>query len=171
MKQFSKIALPALGFGLLIMVFLSVHGPTVKAQSATGAKNNTQIALVCIGSLTSSPCKSWWNVNTQSQFTAIPTGQTLVITDMECYLAGETPGGYGICWLGNSSTITTNVAAIAGAISGPAGQSVMGLHLTTGIQYTTVPNVNFNGKQGAGGSGVSLFLQGYLIPTPSSGGS
>jgi hypothetical protein len=164
MKQLSKVALLALGFGLVSMAFFSMHNRTVKAQESTAATNNAQIALVC-ESFDMGSCTGWMTVGPYGAnlpLTIQTPGQLLIVTDMECVTSG-TAGEYGDCSLYAGEF---NLAE-AGAIAGPHGLSIMGLHLTTGIAFGVPPEAYSSGTP------QSITLQGYLIPTPpaAAGGS
>jgi hypothetical protein len=177
MKQLSKIILLASGFGLVLVAFFSMHNRTVKAQSITNANTqNTQITLLC-DTTESVPsaygdvaCMSWYQIQPGGGVPGfvIPSGQTLIITDMECTTVGK-GGEYGTCTLHNQANANCSSfkceitpLAQAGTIAGPGGTSVIGLHMTTGIQFTALPGMVITG------SPELMTMQGYLIPTPGS---
>src|ERR1700691_4716970 len=132
MKHFSKIALLALAIGLACVVLFSMHGRTVKAQESTASTNNTQVALFCPNAfkydsiIGQDACSSWEQI-AQPGYNeypySIPSGYTLVITDMECATSVPTGGENGQCWLYN--TLSRSLCSCfapyfeAGALSGP----------------------------------------------------
>lgn len=176
MKHFRKIMLLALGFGLILVAFFSMHGRTAKAQSGTGPTNNTQISLYCTeytyaAVVSQNTCGNWQAMTSAGYyptFSSIPQGETLIITDVECVTVGA-GGEYGVCSLAAATTVpislpNTNYGpwAEAGTVAGPYGTSVMGLHLTTGVPFTApyLPSLFSTG------SPRSMTMQGYLIATP-----
>jgi len=170
MKRFSTIMSLVLHIGLVSAVFFSMLVRTVKAQSITGGNTqNTQVSLFCtvintINSNGRAPCATWNAIQPDGTFTSysIPSGQTLIITDIECTTV-VAAGDNGECWLYNPATVAsfgfiTNLQA--GALSGPHGTAIIALHLTTGIQFTVLPGMAINGTP------QQMTMQGYLIPTP-----
>jgi hypothetical protein len=174
MKQITKIALLALGFGLLSMSFFSMHGRTVRAQSIkNGTTANTQVALYCANPLlvtSNGPttCAAWYTTNpdgSASNFPGVPAGQTFIVTDIECTLYGKA-GEYGTCDLYSlddyNYTVNPTTIVAAGALAGPHGVSVMAAHLTTGVAFTglSIPEIITTDNP------KFMTMQGYLIPTP-----
>jgi len=176
MKRFSRIMLLALGFGLVPVIFFSMHPRTAKAQSITaGSTVNSQISLFCDFSDSASCVLSTLSTDgtTFNQF-AIPAGQTFVLTDMECTIETAGAGQIGACGL---SSPANKIMVQAGSPSGPGKMAVVGLHLTTGIQLTFIPTVLSNNVATAPiptpitapipiPTLPIITFQGYLIPTP-----
>jgi hypothetical protein len=166
MKRFSRIMLLVLGFGLVPVIFFSMHPRTAKAQSITaGSTVNSQISLFCNFSTSASCVLSTLSTDgtTFNQF-AIPAGQTLVLTDMECTIETASPGEIGECALADQLNGITIVQA--GAPSGPGRTAVVGLHLTTGIRLTFMPTVVISHTVATPAQPPTITFQGYLIPTP-----
>src|SRR5262249_33007434 len=107
-------------------------------------------------------CPQWYRVapdGTPAQFT-IPSGQYLVITDMEfaAFNTVITPGTYEQLALtlpvGNLPVLNSY------AISDSLGAVATTQHLTTGIVVSVLPNCS----TGTGNNIEEVVLRGYLIP-------
>jgi hypothetical protein len=174
MKNLSKIIVLALGFAVIGVLFFSMHG-TAHAQSITlGNTINSQVEIVCgpasflsnsAGYVCNSAHETAFNSDVKI-IGSIPEGQTLIVTDLECYTVTDAPGENGICGLVNPTiSFLPVVLAQAGALSGPHKQAYIQLHLTTGIAMNNFPDITINGTP------QSATVQGYLIQTPVPAGS
>jgi hypothetical protein len=175
MKLLIRIGILAVGLGLPLAIVLThggrtdaqtiIHGDTLNAQVnvwcnffATGTDNCLLFSLSSDGT-------------TLTSF-AIPSGKTFVLTDMECTLQTSAPGGTATCGLfdpqtacASSGLCETNKITIvqAGATSGTDSLAVVGLHLTTGIPLTFVPQVIFRSSYTNPHANI-ITLQGYWVP-------
>jgi|ERR1700722_4443992 hypothetical protein len=166
MKRTSRIMLLALGFGLVPVIFFFMHPRTAKAQSITaGSTVNSQISLFCNFSASAACVLSMLSTDgTTSAPFAIPAGQMLVLTDMECTVETVNPGEIGACALADPLNSITIVQA--GSPSGPGKMAVVGLHLTTGIRLAFMPTVVISNTVATPVQPPTVTFQGYLIPTP-----
>jgi hypothetical protein len=175
MKLLIRIGVLALGLGLPLVI-LSMHGGRADAQTIIhGDTLNSQVELFCnffaTGTDTCLLFRLGSDGTTLTQF-AIPSGKTFVLTDMECTLQTSSPGETATCGLfdpgtacAKSGLCETNKITIvqAGSASGTDNIAVVGLHLTTGIQLTFLPQVIFRSSFTNPHANI-ITLQGYLIP-------
>lgn len=150
---------------------------TVKEAPAADAGTVTPISMFCSnwGTTESYPYQFCvvWNVaaagGSSSNAGAVPSGYTLVITDMECTVVVPV-GENGRCDLISEAGYTyppplPPTLVEAASLGGPHGWAVAGVHLTTGIAFSgqAIPEIVTNG------SGLTGTLQGYLVKTPTGG--
>jgi len=170
-----KLALATGLIGLILAV-----GTLVSADKAEAADTGTAtpISLFCSNWGTSAGLPGIqycvvWNVasanGNSSNFGFVPSGYTLVITDMECTVVvpDRENGRCDLISLVNYNyppPLPPTLVETA-AVAGPHGWAVAGVHLTTGIAFNgqAIPEIVTNGN------GLTGTLQGYLIQTPTGG--
>lgn len=174
MKNIGKIALLALGFGMVFLVFFSKHARIAKAQTTTGVSTTTQlVTLRCSTIFTDGECQSYARVfdnGTSAPFT-IPPLMTLVVTDVEavtvCLPCTGFAGGFALAYdcppLPTPCESAGTVVLRATGFSDPNGYAYASVHLTTGIPFVVLPTAQ---HIGTGEAPVDLIIHGYLAPSP-----
>ena len=190
MKQSSKIILVVTGFALLAFVLSSVPNHPVSAAAGpapvtvvntplpvttptnSGVPVSKFVTLICSGSPTpSNDCPTFTAIDATDSLISnsytIPTGETLIVTDVNWGGGGPIPSP--------GTTISVNLVLINGNGFAPLvlynDEGIMdsnGIvrrndHLTTGIPMTFLPSVQLNNNSTVNGFGF-LILRGYLTP-------
>jgi hypothetical protein len=157
MKAFSKIALPALGFGLFAFV-LSSYPSRFALASPNAPTKEQNVTLVC-GGFTSNICTDLEQVapnGTLTPYTATPSGFVLVVTDFVWKAASVTPGQVAFATLHHELTSPPHDVAFSAVVATPDGAAVSESHFTTGLLFSDVPIVFVSNTPNV------AILQGYL---------
>jgi hypothetical protein len=140
MKEFSKIALLALGFGLFSFA-LSSYPSRSAAQPVT--HKNQNVTLVC-GGFTSNICTDLEQVapnGTLTPYTGPLSGFVLVVTDFTWKAASVTPGQVAFATLHHLLTAPPHDVAFSAVVATPDGAAVSESHFSTGLLFSDVPIV------------------------------
>ncbi|MGH9560913.1 MAG: hypothetical protein ACRD3S_05605 [Terracidiphilus sp.] len=155
MKQFSRIALIAAGFGLLAILLLASLSRPAKADDGwapskgpmwthLGVRQGNLVDLNCVA-FSSEICTQYDLIakdGSATVFTGPPKGFSLLVTDVSWQSTGNTPGeleGVTLLNQGGLLHLFTNdeIASAGGAATG-------NIHFTAGVVYSGVPNIIVN---------------------------
>lgn len=162
MKAFGKIALLAVGFGLLAVALTSMPNRLVSAAQGPPSRPVAQqqiVTLVC-GRLTSNICTDLERVaadGTLTPYTAPPSGFVLVVTDFVWKTASVIPGQVAFATLHHQLTSPPHDVAFSAVVATPDGAAVSESHFTTGLPFSDLPIVFVSHTPDV------TILQGYLV--------
>jgi hypothetical protein len=133
------------------------------AATHLGQTGSHFVNLLCMKSLSENGCFN--NVVAGGGLYSIPNGEDLVVTDVqfEGALPSPGPGEHGFLRLNVNGGIVASFSALSDSESFYCGQD----HLTAGIVIPAGNTLTVSGGSSAGGinAQVTVWLQGYLIPT------
>jgi hypothetical protein len=162
-KGFGKIALLAVGFGLLAMALASIPNRLVSASQGPPSRptvTQQQVVTLVCGGFTSNICTDLERVaadGTLTPYTAPPSGFVLVVTDFVWKSASVIPGQVAFATLHHQLTSPPHDVAFSVVAATPDGAAVSESHFTSGLPFSDVPIVFVSHTPDV------TILQGYLV--------